>query len=210
LNNRRLKKDYYQKLAKSEGYRSRAAWKLKQLNKRFGIFNDAKVVIDLGASPGGWLQVESELVKEDGFVLGVDLQRIESLQRSNVKTIQGDVKKPSTLVSIKTSLPGPVDVVVSDISPNVSGIWELDHARQIDLARTSLEISKKVLKQGGNIVIKAFQGSMFNDFLNEVKNSFQNVKVTKPPASRKESAEMYIVARKFKKGKKTEINFKDD
>lgn len=201
---RRRQKDQYHQLAKKRGYRSRAAYKLKQLDKKLKLFKKAKTVVDLGAAPGGWLQVESEMVGNEGFVIGIDKRIIEPLEQSNIKIIQGDITEESIITSIKQVLEEKlilevhVDVVTSDVSPNVSGIWELDHARQIALARASLRIIEEILKTGGNAVIKVFQGIMFNEFVDDTKALFHRIKIMKPSASRRKSAEIYVIGLKRK------------
>jgi 23S rRNA (uridine2552-2'-O)-methyltransferase len=185
-------------MAKERGYRSRAAFKLKQLNKRFGFLDDAKYVLDIGAAPGGWLQVAAEAVSEEGLVVGVDLDRIASLGLCNVKTLVGDVMDEGTFERIEESFPGWVDVVLSDLSPKVSGVWELDHFRQIELARRAMSVSERVLKPDGWFVVKVFQGSEYDGFLRDVRRAFSSVKVVKPRASRKESAEIYLVAKRLR------------
>jgi len=157
------------------------------------------VVVDLGALPGGWLQVSQRLVGEKGFILGVDLKHIPPFNLPNVYTIVGDITDPQTVSEIKEVLPCPADVVISDVSPNISGIWELDHARQIDLARKSLQIAISTLKPKGSFFTKVFQGDMLKGFLNEVKQHFGFVKLIKPKASRTRSAELYILALDFMK-----------
>jgi len=194
----RRKRDYYYRRAKEENYRSRAAYKLLQAIEKYGFMRPHDVVIDLGAAPGGWLQVARQIVGDKGFVLGVDIRDIEPLQYSNVHTIIGDVREEDTLRRIKAILPRPADVVISDLSPNVSGVWELDHARQIELAEQALKIALSTLRRGGNIFIKVFHGDLFDEFLRSVKRYFGRVEIFKPKASRKESAEIYIVGMDFK------------
>ncbi len=151
------------------------------------------VVVDLGAAPGGWIQASREIVGQKGFVLGVDLKQIPPFESSNILTLLGDIRKPQVLRSIKELSPSPADVVISDVAPNVSGIWELDHARQIDLARHSLQIATRVLRPRGNFFVKTFQGSALNIFVKEVKQKFARVRRIKPKASRASSAELYIL-----------------
>ena len=146
------------------------------------------VVVDLGAAPGGWLQVSDKVVGEEGAVLGVDIKKVEPINESDVCTIVGDIIDPQIANQIKTILGRPADVVVSDVSPNLSGVWELDHARQIDLARQSLKIALVLLKQDGNFFVKTFQGDMLEDFVAEVKKHFNRVEIVKPQASRAKSA----------------------
>ncbi|MGQ9720861.1 MAG: RlmE family RNA methyltransferase [Candidatus Jordarchaeum sp.] len=190
------RKDHYYYKAQREGYRSRAVFKLRQLNNRFGIFTGAKTVLDLCCAPGGWLQIAKEELGEEGIVVGVDINRI--LDIDGVTFVYGDILEEETLNRV-LSVCSEFDVILSDCSPNVSGIWSVDHERQIFLARASLNIAKRALKDGGTLVIKAFQGSEYPNFLKEVQKCFGFVRTTKPSASRKSSAEMYIVAKNFRK-----------
>ena len=192
------RRDPYHKKAKEKGYRSRAAFKLKQLNRRFKFLDGANYVLDLGAAPGGWLQVASEAVGEDGLVVGVDLERIRPIRIRNVRTIIGDVTDEETVKRIRDAFPGRVDVVLSDMAPDLSGVWEVDHLRQIHLARAALRVAEAVLKPDGWAVLKAFQGSDYERFLDDVRGIFAFVRVVKPRASRKGSAEVYVVARDLK------------
>lgn len=189
----RRRRDLYYRMAREEKYRSRAAYKLKQILKKYAFIKPGDVVVDLGAAPGGWLQVAREAVGDGGFVLGVDIREIEPLNYENVYTIVGDIREPSTLARIKAILPRQADAVISDVSPNVSGNWELDHIRQIELAESSLKIALATLRAGGSFLVKAFQGELFNQFLREVKEHFKQVRLIKPMASRKESAEIYVL-----------------
>ncbi|MEM3526322.1 MAG: RlmE family RNA methyltransferase [Candidatus Jordarchaeaceae archaeon] len=190
------RKDHYYYRARREGYRSRASYKLKQLDKKFGIFSGVKAVLDLCCAPGGWSQVAREELGEEGIVVGVDINRISNID--GVTFIRGDILEEETLKKI-LSISEEFDVVLSDCSPNVSGIWSVDHERQVFLARTSLNIARRVLKKGGTLVMKAFQGSEYTKLLEEIRRYFGYVRTTKPEASRKTSAEMYIVAKNFKK-----------
>lgn len=192
------KREFYYRKAKEEKYRSRAAYKLLQAAEKYRFIKPGYVVIDLGAAPGGWLQVSRKLVGEKGFVLGVDLKLIPPFELPNVYTIVGDVTEPQTVSDIREFLPRSADVVISDVSPNISGIWELDHARQIDLARKSLQVAISTLRLGGNFFVKVFQGDMLNDFFMEVKQHFLFVKLIKPKASRAKSSELYILAMSLK------------
>ena len=196
---RRHRRDFYYRKAKEEDYRSRAAYKLAQANEKFIFIAPGDVVLDLGASPGGWLRVIRKIVGTKGFVLGVDLSEIEPFDFSNVLTIVGDITATDTKERITAILPRKADVVTSDVSPNVSGIWEVDHARQVDLAEKSLQIAISVLRENGHFFVKVFQGELFNRFLNTVRKNFSEVKVVKPKASRKESAEIYVLGLGLKK-----------
>ena len=192
---KKRRRDFYYRKAKLEGLRSRAAYKLEQLDKKFKIFKGVKKVLDLCCAPGGWLQYSLSRIGNDGLIIGVDLVEIAPLP--NVYFIRGDITREETLEKIVKVANGKIDLVLSDCSPNVSGIWELDHARQIYLAETSLKIARKVLRKGGKFVVKVFQGDLFNNYLDKVRAFFKMVKVTKPEASRKESAEMYVIAFNF-------------
>lgn len=190
---RRHRKDYFYVKAKEEEYRSRASYKLTQVIEKYLFIKPRNVVVDLGAAPGGWLQVARKVVGAKGFVLGVDLKEIKPLGYENVLTIVGDITEPETTNRITAILPRKADVVISDVSQNVSGIWDVDHTRQIDLASTSLQIAISVLRDDGNFFVKVFQGELFNSFLSSLRKFFFEVKVIKPKASRKESAEIYVL-----------------
>ncbi len=187
------KRDVYHKLAKKQGYRSRSAFKLIQMNKRFRFIKKGSVVVDLGAAPGGWMQVAHNIVGENGFVLGVDLQVIDPLNAANVAFIVADIHDQNTVEKIRTVLPRRPDIVLSDLSPNVSGVWNLDHARQIGLAKIALDIASTILKPGGIFLVKVFQGDMLKEFKRQLQRQFRNVKATKPSASRAKSSELYFI-----------------
>jgi 23S rRNA (uridine2552-2'-O)-methyltransferase len=195
---RERKKEYYYRKAKEKKLRSRAAYKLLQAAKKYKLIKTGQVVVDLGSAPGGWTQASRRLVGSSGFVLAVDLKRIESFDSHNIRSIIGDVTEPQTVQNILEFLPKLADVVVADVSPNISGIWELDHARQIDLARHSLRIATSILRSGGNFFVKVFQGSTLNDFVDEIKSYFSFVKLVKPKASRAKSAELYVLGMNFR------------
>jgi 23S rRNA (uridine2552-2'-O)-methyltransferase len=169
-----------------------------QLNKRYDMIRGGYVVVDLGAAPGGWLQVAREIVGEEGFVLGVDIQPIARLHYSNVVTLVADITNVETPDAIKEKLPRDADVIISDASPSISGVWDVDHARSIELAKAALSIAEKVLTPGGGLLIKVFQGDLLDDFLSEVRRRFEFVKTSKPVASRKGSAEIYVIGKGFK------------
>ncbi|MGC8999002.1 MAG: RlmE family RNA methyltransferase [Candidatus Bathyarchaeia archaeon] len=192
------KRDYYYRKAKEEKYRSRAAYKLFQAVEKYHFIKEGDVVVDLGAAPGGWTQAARKIVGAEGFVLGVDLKPMEPFPEKNVRTIVGDITGPDAVEQILGMLPRKADAVISDVSPNISGIWELDHARQIDLAERALEIALETLKPGGNFFVKVFQGDMLNDFIGMVKRHFEDVKMIKPKASRAKSSEIFILGMRLK------------
>ncbi|MEM2631008.1 MAG: RlmE family RNA methyltransferase [Candidatus Bathyarchaeia archaeon] len=187
------KRDYYYRRAKEEKYRSRAAYKLLQAVEKYHFIKEGDVVVDLGAAPGGWTQAARKIVGEDGFVLGVDLKPIEPLPEHNVRNIIGDITDPEIIQQILEMLPRKADVVVSDVSPNISGVWEVDHARQIDCAYKALEIALKILKPRGHFFVKVFQGDMLDDYIKKVRKNFDDVKIVKPKASRAKSSEIFVL-----------------
>jgi len=187
------RRDQFYKLAKARGYRSRASFKLLQANRSYGFIKLGRNVIDLGAAPGGWLQIAREAVGESGFVLGVDKLEIPPLPQRNVVTIVRNIEDPSLSDVIREKMPGPIDVVLSDVSPNITGAWDTDHARQVYLASQSLEITRRILRKGGAFFVKAFQGTDLQDFRSNLERSFQTIRIVKPPASRSDSSEIYFL-----------------
>jgi len=192
------KREYYYKKAKAEQYRSRATYKLSLTITKYHFIRRGDVIVDLGAAPGGWIQAARKIAGNRGFVLGVDLKPIAPFSQEYVKTIVGDMTEPETLEQILDFLPRKADVVISDASPNISGVWEVDHARQIDLANQALKLSLEILRPSGNLFVKVFEGDLLNDFIKTVEKHFETVKVIKPKASRAESSEMYILALNLK------------
>lgn len=199
------RKDHYFKLAKERGYRSRAAFKLSQIIRSYRFVRKGDQVVDLGAAPGGWTQVLIEIVGNEGYVFAVDIQPIEPLDSPLTDFIKLDITSNSAIEYLMKKLPVYVDVIVSDIAPDVSGTWELDHFRQIHLAKRSLQIAKKFLKHGGNFLIKVFQGNELDPFIKEVKKNFRQTRIIKPKATRTASSELYVLGLSFKK-KKVELN----
>ncbi len=196
---RMRRREHYYREAIKAGYRSRAAFKLKQINTKFEILKVGNIVLDIGASPGGWSQVASELVQPRGKVYSLDIVYMEPLD--NVYVMKGDITDKDTQERLRTIIGVPLDVVVCDISPKVSGNWSTDHARQIYLSEEALRLSVNgLLKQGGKYVCKLFQGDLFDHFLDNVKKLFTVVYLFKPKASRKQSAEIYVIAKGLKKG----------
>jgi len=191
---RERQRDYYYRRAKEAQLRSRAAFKLSEAVERFGLIRRGDVVVDLGAAPGGWMVAALWAAGESGFVLGVDLKPVEPFEAENARSIVLDIAEADAVDVIRGFLPGGVaDVVVSDVSPNVSGVWEVDQARQVDLAWRSLFVAGGVLKKGGNVFFKVFQGDMMGEFMAEVRREFRVVRFLKPKASRKKSSELYVL-----------------
>jgi len=190
------KRDIYTKRAKSEGYRSRAAYKLLQIDKKFKIFHNTQTVIDLCGAPGGFSQIARDRSHGKARIFLADIARIKPIPNIT-EIIKGDITKFQTILQIQKSLESyKADeneiVVLADCSPNVSGQWITDHARQIWLTEAALGISNYFLAE--IFLTKVFQGEYYQDLLEKIKESYNDVKTYKPPTSRKKSAEMYIIA----------------
>jgi 23S rRNA (uridine2552-2'-O)-methyltransferase len=191
---RQRRQDFFYRKAKEEQLRSRAAYKLLEAVEKFGLIKPGDVVVDLGAAPGGWMQAALRVLGDGGFVLGVDVKGIEPLEGVNSRSIVHDVTERDVVDVVRGFLPdGCADVVVSDVSPNISGVWEVDHARQVDLARRSLYIAASVLMRGGNFFVKVFQGELLDGFVVDVRREFRFVRLLKPKASRRKSSELFVL-----------------
>ncbi len=187
------RRDKYYHRAKHEGYRSRAAYKLKQMQDKFNLIKPDSNVIDLGAAPGGWLQIANEY--SSGTIIGVDLLEIEPIH--GVQAIKADITLPETTGKIRSLLPdGLADLVMCDASPNLSGNWSYDHARSVDLAAIAMQMALELLDPvDGSFVTKIFQGELYNEYVRKLNNAFRYVRAYNPRASRKESAEIYLICR---------------
>lgn len=190
-------RDAYYNKAKQEGYRSRAAYKLKQIDATVDLFTPGDTVIDLGAAPGGWLQVAAEAVGPSGRVIGVDRQRIEALEDHDVETVRGDMTADDTKAAIRDVAGEDIDVVVSDMAPNVTGEYDLDHARSVHLAREALQTARDLLAPGGDFVVKVFDGRDFDAFVDDVDSEFEYARSVRPDATRDSSSEVYVVGKAF-------------
>lgn len=190
------RKDHYRKLAKDKGYRSRSAYKLLQLNNSYHIFRQRNKVIDLGCAPGGWLQVAIKEVGSYGKVIGIDLKEVKPLQGAII--LHGNIEDKGTIDGVIKILNSKADVVLSDLSPNVSGIWGIDHARQISLTKSAFSVVQKILREDGNAIFKVFEGDLLNEVKDDLNSNFHKVLLTKPGASRQQSSELYIVCLKFR------------
>lgn len=184
------RRDLYRRLAKEQGYKSRAAFKLLEANEKYNFIRRGAVVIDFGAAPGGWLQICSKLIGDRGIVVGVDLNEIR-LSELNVKTLKLDVLDTSVHGAITAITGRKADVVLSDLSPSISGVWELDHSRQVDLTLRVLELSDLLLKRGGSGFFKAFEGERSAEIRSSLRSCFATVRPFKPQASRSASSELY-------------------
>ena len=186
--------DVYVRRAKQDGYRSRSAYKLQEILDKDKLVRAGMTVVDLGAAPGGWSQVLAPLVGPKGQVIAVDILGMEPLH--GVAMIRGDFSDDSTLKILQERMEGRlIDLVVSDMSPNISGVGLVDQARSIHLAELALEFARERLKPGGDLLVKVFQGSGLDDFRKEVSTVFGAVAVRKPKASRDRSSEFYLLAR---------------
>lgn len=190
------RKDQYRRLAKDQGYRARSAYKLSQLNNSYRILKKGSRVVDLGCAPGGWLQVATKEVSAGGKVVGIDPKPVEPVAGAAI--LQGSIEDPEVIAKVIEALGGKADVMLSDLAPNVSGVWDVDHARQISLTTSALAVAQKILREGGSAVFKVFEGDMLNELRAEMRRSFGRVILSKPSASRQESSELYVVCLDFK------------
>jgi 23S rRNA (uridine2552-2'-O)-methyltransferase len=191
-------RDAYYKKAKQEGYRSRAAYKLIELQQRFRIIKPGDRVVDLGAAPGGWLQVAAKLAGPSGKVIGIDLAPIAPLGPKNVVVVQGDITSEATQTRLKQLLNGAADCVLSDLAPKLSGIRDADSARCLELNLTALNVSSRLLKAGGSLLVKSFVGPELESFATRLKRFFGSVQRTRPEATRRGSSEIYFFAKDFR------------
>lgn len=190
--------DPYVAEAHRVGYRSRAAFKLEQLDERFNLLARGMRVVDLGCAPGGWSQVASRKVGPRGSVVGVDLSATDSLP--GVSLIEGDFRDEATAAAISAALGGPANLVLSDMAAPATGHAPTDHLRVVALAEDAFALARTLLTPGGTFVAKVFQGGAEGDLLAALKKSFANLRHAKPAASRAESAETYVVAKGFRGG----------
>jgi 23S rRNA (uridine2552-2'-O)-methyltransferase len=192
------RRDQYYRLARIRGYRSRSAYKLQQTIRSYDLIKLNQKIVDLGAQPGGWLQVARETVGPDGIVLGIDLKEIQPLPADNVKLLKMDVYSEDIVDRIVAELGGPADALLSDLAPSIIGAWDVDHARQVGLARRAVEIAEKILNQRGNALIKLFHGPELKRLQDDAALLFEKSRLLKPKASRPESSEIYFLGLGFK------------
>ena len=190
-------RDTYYKRAKQEGYRSRAAYKLIELQERFRLLKPGDWVVDLGAAPGGWLQVAAKIVGPKGRVIGVDLQPMAGFREPSIIVVQGDITSDETRQKIEDLLAAPAHCVISDLAPKLSGIRDADSARCLELNQTALRVAVGLLKPAGNLLIKSFVNNDLHGFTLELKKSFRVVERTRPEATRRASSEFYFCAKDF-------------
>ncbi len=189
--------DPYVKRARSEGWRSRAVFKLEEIDQRERLLKPGTVCLDLGAAPGGWSQYARTRVGPRGRIVATDILPMDAL--AGVEFVQGDFREEGVFARVLALLPeGQVDLVLSDMAPDMSGIDVSDQARSMHLAELALDMAGRVLKPGGGALIKVFQGSGFEQLVKAARGEFSGVKLVKPPASRARSPEMYLLAMKFR------------
>ena len=192
----RQQKDPYARAARSSHYRSRAAFKLQEIDERDHLFKKARTVVDVGAAPGSWSQYAVSKAGPQGHIVAVDILPIEPIE--SVHIIEGDICEDAILEACVAALEGkPADLVMSDIAPNLSGVRASDQARSIYLAELVLEFTGSVLNDGGDLLIKLFQGEGTDAYMADLRHKFQKVMVRKPKASRSESREFYVLARGY-------------
>jgi 23S rRNA (uridine2552-2'-O)-methyltransferase len=198
---RRWLKEHHQdpfvKQAKQAGYRSRAAYKLLEIDRRDRLLRPGTVVVDLGAAPGGWAQVAAERLAGKGRVLALDILPVEPIP--GVEVLTGDFTQDATLAALEAALGGAsVDLVLSDLAPNASGIAAVDQPRAMLLAELAADFAARTLAPGGALVAKVFQGEGFDDLIRALKQSYRRVYTRKPEASRARSREVYVLARDYR------------
>ena len=199
------RKDHLYEKAKSEGYRSRAAYKLKELNQRFKLFNSGGKILDLGAWPGGWIQVAAEVVGPKGIIVGLDLVELEPFAEENVHLLVGSANDPELINQALALLGGNCDAVLSDMSQKLTGIKEADQAGSVACGEAALAAAERGLKRGGHMVVKVFKGNDTDQFVKSLRSRFNKISRAELDASRTTSNEYYIVAQGFgvpKAGKK--------
>jgi 23S rRNA (uridine2552-2'-O)-methyltransferase len=189
------RKDQYRRLAHEQGFRSRAAYKLKELNQSYRLIGPGFYVLDLGCAPGGWSQMAAKLTGNQGKVMGIDLSYVEEIP--NVHLLQADIEDEFVIEEIMEYFGRKVNAVICDLSPKVSGNWSVDHAKQISLNYDCTKIMDQVLANKGNAVFKVFDGEYSMEFRDYIKKKFARINLTKPKASRKQSSELYLVCMGF-------------
>jgi 23S rRNA (uridine2552-2'-O)-methyltransferase len=192
---RDARKDYYRKLAHDNGFRSRSSYKLSELNKSYRLIGPGFYVLDLGCAPGGWTQVAVKLVGNQGKVMGVDLSYVEEIPGAYL--VRENIEDGHLVDEVMTYFGRKVNAVVCDLSPQVSGNWSVDHAKQISLNYDCTKIMDKVLANKGNAVFKIFDGEYTLEFRDYIKKKFARINLTKPKASRTQSSELYCVCLGF-------------
>jgi 23S rRNA (uridine2552-2'-O)-methyltransferase len=194
------RKDTYYRRAKAAGYRARSAYKLVELDRRFGILRRGDFVVDLGAWPGGWLQVACERSGPEGLVIGVDLTPIEPLGTPGISVLAGDVRDPGVIDAVRNMMGRPADLVLSDLAPNLTGVQATDEARRAELGDAVLSSLDLLLRPGGRLLTKLFMDSSYSGQVSRLRERFLTTRSTRPESTRRGSAEMYIIGEGFRPG----------
>ena len=192
-------KDFYYNKAKEEGFKSRAAYKLIEINNKHQILKRGRAVLDLGCAPGGWLQIVLNSVGKEGSVIGVDKTKFEFPQRNNLKILTLDIEDENDRGNFLKEIEKKFDVILSDMAPKISGIRDADNARMRSLWEISLELCRSLLKPKGDLLIKAFHSNELNEFKKSLAKYFEKINLIVPEAKRRSSSETYILARGFRK-----------
>jgi len=192
------RKDARYHRAKAEGFRARSAYKLAELDDSHHVLRRGDLVVDLGAWPGGWLQVASTRIGPGGRLVGVDLAEIPSISAPNVSLLVGDVREPSTIVALRDALGGPARVVLSDLAPKLTGIRDRDDARCFELLTAVIDSLPTLLAAGGALLTKVFMTPDYRSLIERLRRDFEEVKTTRPDSTRKGSAELYAVCRGYR------------
>jgi len=193
------RKDAYYRRARAAGYRARSAYKLAELDARFRLLRRGDVVVDLGAWPGGWVQVALERVGPEGRIVGVDVVPVDPLPAPNVRLVTGDVRDAATGRAILAELERPADVVLSDLAPKLTGIRDTDDARSAELVEAALGALPTILRPGGRLLMKLFMSGGHHDTLHQLRGLFADVRTTRPEATRHGSAELYAIGRDYRR-----------
>ncbi len=189
--------DVYVQRARQDGYRSRATYKLLEIDEKDRLIKPGMTVVDLGAAPGGWSQMAARLVGDKGHVVAMDILPMDGL--AGVDFLQGDFREQEVLEQLLKMIGDQgVDLVISDMAPNISGMGVVDQPRAMYLTDLALDMARQVLKPGGDFLVKVFQGEGFDEYMRDVRSSFSKVITRKPKASRPRSREVYLLARGFK------------
>jgi 23S rRNA (uridine2552-2'-O)-methyltransferase len=191
------RKDAYYRRAKAAGYRARSAYKLLELDRRFAIFRRGDVVVDLGAWPGGWLQVARERVGAEGLVIGVDVTPIDPLGTDRVTLLTGDVRDPGTIEAVRGAMGRPADLVLSDLAPNLTGVPATDEARRAELVDAVIASLDTLLRPAGRLLVKLFMDPSYSSQVSRLRQRFSTLKATRPDSTRRGSAEIYAFADGF-------------
>ena len=185
-------------MAKKNNYRSRSAFKLLEITTKFHIMKKGDNVLDLGAAPGGWTQVARKIVGEEGIIVAVDTKQISPFKFDNIKIITADINTSEVVKSLSSICQRKFDVILSDISPSLMGVWEIDLSKQVALSWRIIELADELLKVQGNLLVKQFYGEELKTIITSIQMKFNKIRIVKPQASKPKSREVYLLAMGFK------------